>query len=98
MVRVAFGCLPSYTRPSEKTNLSTAGARPLLSFNKLAATGINLARRISHAFFTAAPFRSVPQEAAVAEVLGTLSVLVGMTRTFSDLRPSSFAAIAAMLV
>jgi len=43
--------------------------------------GCSLSRKISQAFFTAAPFRSVPQDAAVAEVFGTLSVLVGITRT-----------------
>ena len=48
---------------------------------------------MSQAFLTAAPFRSVPQEAAVAEVFGTLSVRVGMTRTRSGVRPSSRAAI-----
>ena len=37
----------------------------------------------------------MPQEAAVAEVFGTLSVRVCMTRTRSGVRPSSRAAISA---
>ncbi len=53
----------------------------------------DVARIVSQAIFTAAPFKSVPQDAAVAEVFGTLSVLVGITRMFSALTPSSFAAI-----
>jgi len=44
------------------------------------------------------PFKSVPQDAAVAEVFGTLSVLVGITRTLSGGIPSSLAATMAMLV
>ena len=60
--------------------------------------GIKRAFKISQAFFTAAPFRSVPADAAVADVFGTLSVLVGITRICSGLTPSSCAAIAATLV
>ena len=44
------------------------------------------------------PLRSVPHDAAVAEVFGTLSVLVGITRTLSSEIPNSFAATIAMLV
>ena len=67
-------------KPLAKTKSSEvmAGAGPLLFFfewrlvtsfsTSLMATGTSRARRISHAFFTAAPFRSVPHEAAVAEV------------------------------
>jgi hypothetical protein len=47
---------------------------------------------------TAAPLRSLPLEAAVAEVLGTLSVRVGMIRTFSRGTPSASAAICNILV
>ena len=45
-----------------------------------------------HAFLTAAPLRSAPDEAAVAEVLGTLSVLVGIMRMDTAGRPSSLIA------
>ena len=38
---------------------------------------------------TAAPLRSVPADAAVAEVLGTLSVRVGMTRIVSMPTPKA---------
>ena len=39
---------------------------------------------VSAAFFAAMPFRSAPDEAAVAEVLGTLSVRVALTFTALD--------------
>jgi hypothetical protein len=42
---------------------------------------------------TAAPFRSVPAEAAVADVFGTLSVRVGIRRMRSRVTPSPSAAI-----
>ena len=58
-------------------------APPFFSHNNSAANGSSRARKISQAFFTAAPLRSVPQEAAVAEVFGTLSVRVAITRTRS---------------
>ena len=38
-------------------------------------------RICSQASLTAPPFRSAPELAAVAEVLGTLSVRVGVSRT-----------------
>ena len=41
---------------------------------------------------------SVPADAAVADVFGTLSVLVGITRICPGFTPSSCAAIAATLV
>ena len=50
------------------------------------------------AFLTAAPFRSAPDEAAVAEVLGTLSVLVGIMRMLSAGSPSSRMATPSTLV
>ena len=48
-----------------------------------AATVASRAMICRHASSTAAPFRSVPDEAAVADVLGTLSVRVGIRRTRS---------------
>ena len=44
------------------------------------------------------PFKSVPHDAAVAEVFGTLSVRVAITRMFSSGMSSSRAAICAMFV
>ena len=83
---------------SLKMILSCGTARPLFSDNISSANGSSLARSVSHAFFTAAPFKSVPHDAAVAEVFGTLSVRVAMTRMRSGVRPSSRAAMSAMLV
>ena len=60
--------------------------------------GRSRASNVSHAFCTAAPLRSVPADAAVAEVLGTLAVLVGITRMRSGATPSSRAAMARMFV
>ena len=51
-----------------------------------------------HASLTAAPFKSAPEEAAVAEVLGTLSVLVGITRKLDAGSPSSRMATPSTLV
>ena len=52
----------------------------------------------SQASLTAPPLRSAPALAAVAEVLGTLSVRVGASRTFSSGRPSAVAATWSILV
>ena len=52
----------------------------------------------SQAFFTAPPLRSAPDDAAVAEVLGTLSVRVGASRTFDSGTPSVVAATWSILV
>ena len=46
-----------------------------------AATTVSRARIWSHASLIAPPLRSAPELAAVAEVLGTLSVRVGASRT-----------------
>ena len=53
---------------------------------------------LRHASATAAPFRSLPDEAAVADVFGTLSVRVGMTRTRSGGTPRASAATWRILV
>ncbi len=47
---------------------------------------------------TAPPFRSAPELAAVAEVLGTLSVRVGARRTRSSGMPSVVAATCSIFV
>ena len=52
----------------------------------------------SQASLTAPPLRSAPALAAVAEVLGTLSVRVGARRTFSSGSPSAVAATWSILV
>ena len=53
---------------------------------------------VIHAFCTAFPFKSVPLEAAVGEVLGTLSVRVAVTSIISKSSPNSLAAIWPILV
>jgi hypothetical protein len=61
----------------------------------------NGARRsfsVRQAARAASPFRSVPLEAAVGEVFGTLPVEVGMRRTLPSGTPSSLATICATLV
>ncbi len=63
-----------------------------------AATVESRAAICVHASTTAAPFRSVPVEAAVADALGTLSVRVGMRRMRSERTPSVPAAICRILV
>ena len=62
------------------------------------ATGASRSLICRHASSTAAPFRSVPAEAAVADVFGTLSVRVGITRTASSGTPRLAAAICRILV
>ncbi len=67
-------------------------------FNKEAATGASRASRVSQAALTAWPFKSEPLLAAVAEVLGTLSVLVVITRRRETFTPSERAATPSILV
>ncbi len=55
-------------------------------------------RICSHAFLTAAPFRSAPDDAAVADAFGTLSVRVGARRTRESGTPSAVAATCSILV
>ena len=62
------------------------------------ATGAIRSMICSHAFFTAPPLRSVPELAAVAEVLGTLSVRVGANRTLSSGIPNAVAATCSIFV
>jgi hypothetical protein len=52
----------------------------------------------SQAFLTAPPLRSAPELAAVAEVLGTLSVRVGASRTRGSGTPRVVAATWIILV
>ena len=54
--------------------------------------------QVTHAARTACPLRSEPLDAAVGEVLGTLSVRVAMTRTRSNGSPSSRAATVSIFV
>ena len=62
---------------------------------------VSLAKRVSRALMsrtarcTAMPFMSVPDEAAVAEVFGTLSVEVAVMWTRSSPMPNSSAATCA---
>jgi hypothetical protein len=71
-------------RPS--ANATAAGrADPSIS----AATAASRSRSVTQASRTAAPLRSAPLEAAVAEVLGTLSVCVFIMRTRAGGTPSS---------
>ena len=63
------------TMPS--TNRTSSGWTPSLP----PATTFSRARIWSQAFLIAPPFRSAPELAAVAQVLGTLSVRVGASRT-----------------
>ena len=46
------------------------------AFNSLAAISANRDFSLSIAFFTAIPFRSLPEDAAVADVFGTFEVFV----------------------
>ena len=78
--------------------ISAAGERTLLTLRRSMIGFVFQSFGLVPILSAAAPFKSVPHEAAVAEVLGTLSVLVGMTRTCSGRMPSSRAAIAVMLV
>ena len=63
-----------------------------------AATTASRSRIWSHAFLIAPPLMSAPELAAVAEVLGTLSVRVGASRTKSSGTPSAVAATWIILV
>ena len=55
-------------------------------------------RMVMAARHAAMPFKSVPEDAAVAEVLGTLPVLVGVVRICSRLSPKTDAVICLTLV
>ena len=74
--------------------------------NWMAASRIRATRRqpppsgceFGQASATAAPFKSVPADAAVADVFGILSVRVGMTRTIPRSKPKLSAAICWILV
>ena len=55
-------------------------------------------RRMTQASSTAMPFKSAPDDAAVADVLGTLSVRVGASRTLDSGTPSAVAATCSILV
>ena len=74
------------TTPS--TNRTSSGWMPSSSD----ATIASRSRIWSHAFLIAPPLRSAPELAAVAEVLGTLSVRVGANRTALSGTPSAVAA------
>ena len=58
----------------------------------VAATCSSRSLICSQAFLTAPPLRSAPELAAVAEVLGTLSVRVGASRTLASGIPKVVAA------
>ena len=62
---------PHTRTPSGVKAMSCSG-----QFHFLAANSTSRALMVSAAFRAAMPFRSAPDEAAVAEVLGTLSVTV----------------------
>ena len=55
-------------------------------------------RMIDAAWRAAMPFMSEPEEAAVAEVLGTLAVVVAVIRTWPAVRPNSSATTCATLM
>ena len=80
------------TRPPENrtSRSSTPSIRP--------ATAARRSRICSQACFTAPPLRSAPEDAAVAEVFGTLSVRVGASRTDSSGTPSAVAATCSIFV
>ena len=80
------------TTPS--TNRTSSGCTP----SRPAATSASRARICSQAFFTAPPLRSAPELAAVADVLGTLSVRVGASRTAESGTPSAVAATCSIFV
>ena len=67
-------------RTSPSTNRTSWAGTP----RPPAATCSSRARICSQAFLTAPPLRSAPEDAAVAEVFGTLSVRVGARRTFDE--------------
>ena len=79
----------SEARPSAKTTADLGTLVPIFVDKSPAATGRSRSRSVTQASRTAAPFRSAPDDAAVAEVFGTLSVVVAITRTRSAGRPSS---------
>ncbi len=68
------------------------------TFSRIAAISESRVLICSQAFFTAPPLRSAPELAAVAEVLGTLSVRVGASRTAESGRPSAVAATCSIFV
>ena len=67
-------------------------------FSFRAATSASRSRIWSQAFLIAPPLRSAPEDAAVAEVFGTLSVRVGASRTADNGTPSAVAATWIILV
>src|ERR1035438_10261748 len=80
---------PAQMRPAAQRLPNFMSHGPAFFDSSAAATGSSRLRRVAHALRTAAPFRSAPEDAALADVLGTLSVVVGITRTRPAGRPSS---------
>ena len=75
--------------PCAASSLNVTSLAPQL--HSLAATPLRRSRKVAAALRAAKPFRSEPDEAAVAEVLGTLSVRVAVIRTRSGDTPSASA-------
>src|SRR5690348_13789007 len=88
------GSRTSNARPFSKRTASGSAVRPSAGLaNRSAATAASLARMRRQASAAAAPFRSVPLDAAVGDVLLFLSVAVADTRIRSYDAPSSSATI-----
>jgi hypothetical protein len=67
-------------------------------FQRLEAKSVSLPRMMAAAWRAAMPLRSAPEEAAVAEVFGTLPVVVAVIRTAEASIPNSSATTCATLV
>ena len=74
--------------------MTVSGSQP----NSLAAKAMRRSLIVWHAAWAAMPFRSLPEEAAVAEVLGTLSVRVAVIFTLSSGTWNSWATTWATLI
>src|SRR5665213_4405038 len=83
--------LPAATLPLAKVSAET------LAFNNLAASFSIRARMMRAALRAAMPLRSAPDEAAVGEVLGTLSVRVAVIATWATSIPKTSATTCATL-
>src|ERR1017187_830340 len=77
------------TFPFAKAIRDWAIALPAFFDNTSAATGRSRSRRVTHAFRTAAPLRSAPAAAGVADVCGTLAVVVDIAQRRPAGGPSS---------
>ena len=101
-MRAARAINASSPKPMDLLPISTCPAskrmRAFGTFHFFAAKSVRRVLIILAACFAAMPFKSAPEDAAVAEVLGTLAVVVAVMRTSLTSMPKTSATTCATLV